>query len=72
MPISNDNIQLYLPPAASDRASGRMDLQVDGVIVAEFHDKIIRRECEASCRAKEEITKAIWEFWKIEQSEQSE
>jgi len=63
------NVQLYLPPAPSDRASGRMDLQVDGVTVAEFHDKIIRRECEASNRAKDEITKVIWEFWKIEQSE---
>jgi len=63
------DIQLYFPPSPGDRASGRMDLQVDGVTVAEFHDKIIRRECEASPRAKSEITKVIWEFWKIDQSE---
>jgi len=64
-----DNIQLYLPRAAADRASGRMDLQINGATVAEWHDKLIRRECEASRRAKSEITKVIWEFWKIEQSE---
>ena len=69
MSINTGNIQLYLPPAPSDRASGRMDLQVDGVTVAEFHDKIIRQECEISKRAKDEITKAIWEHWKITQSE---
>ena len=64
-----DNIQLLLPRAASDRASGRMDLQINGATVAEWHDKLIRRECEASTRAKSEITKVIWEFWKIGQSE---
>jgi len=64
-----DNIQLFLPLGASDRVSGRMDLQVNGTTVAEWHDKIIRRECEASNRAKSEITKVIWEFWKTEQSE---
>ena len=67
--LNMDNIQLFFPRAASDRASGRMDLQVDGTTVAEWHDKLIRRECEASTRAKEEITKVIWEFWKMEQSE---
>jgi len=64
-----DNIQLYLPPAASDRVSGRVDLQVNGTTVAEWHDKLIRRECGMSNRAKSEITKVMWEFWKIEQSE---
>ena len=64
-----DNIQLFLPLGASDRVSGRMDLQVNGTTVAEWHDKLIRQECEASTRAKEEITKAIWEHWKITQSE---
>jgi len=64
-----DNIQLFLPRGASDRVSGRMDLQVNGTTVAEWHDKIIRRECEASPPAKSEITKVIWEFWKIDQSE---
>jgi len=69
MPRSTDNIQLYLPPAASDRASGRIDLQINGITVAEWHDKLIRRECEISKRAKDEITKVIWEHWKITQSE---
>jgi len=63
------NVRLYLPPAPSDRASGRMDLQVNGTTVAEWHDKLIRQECEMSNRAKSEITKVIWEFWKMEQSE---
>jgi len=64
-----NDIQLFLPWGASDRVSGRMDLQVNGMTILEWHDKIIRRECEASNRAKSEITKVIWEFWKIEQSE---
>jgi len=64
-----DNIQLFLPRGASDRVSGRMDLQVNRATVAEWHDKMIRQECETSERAKNEITKVIWEFWKIEQSE---
>lgn len=64
-----DSIQLFLPLGASDRVSGRMDLQVNGATVAEWHDKMIRQECEISERAKNEITKVIWEFWKIEQSE---
>jgi len=64
-----DNIQLFLPRAASDRASGRIDLQINGATVAEWHDKLIRRECEASTRAKSDITAVIWEFWKMEQSE---
>jgi len=61
----DNNIQLYLPRTASDRASGRIDLQINGTTVAEWHDKLIRQECEMSGRAKEEITKAIWEHWKI-------
>jgi len=64
-----DNIQLFLPWGASDRVSGRMDLQVNGITVAEWHDKLIRQECEMSNVAKDEITKVIWEFWKMEQSE---
>ena len=65
----DNNIQLYLPPAVSDRASGRMDLQVNGATVAEWHDKLVRQECESSSRAKSEITSVIWEFWKMTQSE---
>ena len=64
-----DDIQLYLPRAASDRASGRIDLQINGATVAEWHDKLLYGECEANSRAKDEITKVIWEFWKIERSE---
>lgn len=64
-----DNIQLYLPPAASDRVSGRMDLQVNGVKTLEWHDRFLRGECERSNRAKADITAVIWEFWKIERSE---
>jgi len=68
--LNMDNtIQLYLPPAALDRASGRIDLQINGVTVAEWHDKLIRRECEMSAYAQDEIATVICEFWKVEQSE---
>jgi hypothetical protein len=66
--MENENaITLYLPP--EDNASGRMDLQVNGETALEWHDRTLRRECEASPRAKSEILSVIWEWWKIERSQ---